>query len=572
MKLENNMEECNNAIISQDYLDILVEYDNNLDEIIKKFNAECVQIINNKLAILHIKFESFYALLGIKQSNFPRAYGPYGKTSMAASGVLVFHTHPFVPLTGKGILIGIIDSGIDYTHRVFTYNDKTTKITSIWDQTIQGNPPEGFMYGTEYTRDDINRALRSEDPFKVVPSIDDSGHGTFLAGIAAGREVVEENFVGAAPGAELVIVKLKQAKDLVKEVLYAIYTDAIVYQSTDMFMGVKYLTQKALDLGRPLVIIVGLGANGYGHDGKALMEVYLSSIARRKENVVVVAAGNEANRKHHYKGEFENEDAYKEVELNVAENEEGLILSIWSRAPDILSIAITSPSGEYIDRVPIRLEETQVYNLILEDTQVVVVYQLSEERRGDQQITIRMANPTAGIWTITVFGDLIVNGVFHIWTSREGWIQEETQFLEADPYTTVTVPSTSIYLLTVGAYNHKTNSIYIDSGRGPTRYDKLKPNLVAPGVDVYGPLPGNRFGTMTGTSISASIVGGVSALLLEWGVLQGKDTEMDTQQVTNYLIRGASRNRSVDYPNPIWGFGELDLLNTFEAISGRKLD
>lgn len=525
-----------------------------------------MQVINDNYVILHIyvgdETENFYR--NIKITNIPRCFGPYGKSSLEASGILVAHNQPYLPLRGEGVLIGVVDSGISYTEKVFTYEDNTTKIVSIWDQTIQGNPPTSFYYGTEYTREDINKALQSEDPYAIVPSKDISGHGTFLAGVAAGSEDVEKNFIGAAPDAELVIVKLKEAKRNLKDV-WAIYTDATVYQNTDIMMGINYLLKIAIGFNKPIVIIVGLGSNVDGHDGTAVIERYLSNISKTTGNIVTVAAGNECNSGHHYKGVFINEST-KNVEINVASGEKGFTFSLWSKVPDKFSVSITSPTGEYIERIPFRLSFMQSQNLIIEKTKIFIKYELYEERTGDQFIFVRMINPTEGLWTFTVYGELIVNGRFDIWLSRNDWIEENTKFFEPNPYTTVTVPSTSDELITVGAYNHVAQRIYASSGRGLTRNEKLKPDLVAPGVNIYGPLPDDKFGMMTGTSVSTAITGGAAALLLEWGIVLGNDKKMDTQKVKNYLIRGAAREKNIEYPNRLWGYGELNLFRTIEAI------
>lgn len=563
----NEYMNCNEIILSEEYRDIIIEYRKSLENSILLFKPKCIQIINDQYAIFHLPLEQDLPEVTVEITGTPSLLGNYAKSSLDSSGILNFHTQPYVPLRGEGVLIGIVDSGIDYTNRVFTYEDNTTKITSIWDQTVQGNPPDGFLYGTEYSMEEINRALKAEEPYKIVPSEDVTGHGTFLAGIAAGREIVEEDFIGAAPDAELVIVKLKQAKEYLKNTFF-IRKDEIVYQSTDIMLGVKYLYEKATALGRPLVIIIGLGTNQTGHDGTSFIEDYLDSIARRTGVVIVVAAGNEANLGHHYRGQFTLNETYKNVEINVAKDEEGFVFSTWGNAPDKISMGITSPTGEYIERISPRIFQEQNIELILEKTKIRVLYQLADIRTGDEAIFVVLENPTEGIWTFTVFGDLIVNGRFDMWLPREGWNKKETRFLQPNVYTTITVPGTSTNLLTVGAYNHRTNSLYLNSSRGLTRVNKLKPEIVAPGVDISGPLSGNKFGTMTGTSISAAIAGGASALLLEWGIVLGNDTNIDTQKATNYFIRGATRRDELEYPNREWGFGELNLLGTYETLRG----
>lgn len=572
ISIEDINEDCEEAIISNDYYDAIIEYEGDLTDEIEKYDPECVQVLNDQYAIFHVELinNSVWATLGtygFSVTATSSLHGPYGKSSMESSGILVFHTHPYLPLTGRGVLVGVIDSGIDYTHRVFTYEDNTTKIASIWDQTIKGNPPEGFEYGTEYLMEDINTALESEEPFSIVPSIDITGHGTFLSGMAAGREVIEEDFVGAAPDAELAIVKLKPAKEhLITNA--NIELDEPAYQSTDIMLGVKYLIKKANELSKPLVIVIALGSNQTGHDGTSILESYLESIADKRGIVLVTAQGDESNLSHHYRGQFVKNEASKNVDIKVGENNKGFNVLLWSKSPDKLSVAVTSPTGEYISRIAPRLDILQVIQLVLEKTEVAIFYELTESRTGDQLIVVSFRNPTPGIWTITVFGDLIVNGRFDMWLPRRGWVKEDTVFLEPDSYTTVTVPGTSVSLITSGGYNHKTGSLYISSGRGLTREDELKPDIVSPGVKVYGPLPGNKFGTMTGTSISTAITGGASALLLEWGIVLGNDVEMNTGKAKNYLIRGAYRKDELKYPNPEWGYGELNLFSVYESIRG----
>lgn len=567
-------ENCTEAIMSEEYLDLIVEYREGLEEFINEYQPACIQVIDDKFAILHIHTTDCVETIlnrGYRMSSLlPLLLSPTGKEAISAAGILPFHTQPFVPLRGYGTLIGIIDSGIDYTHDVFIYEDNTSKIQYIWDQTIQGNPPANFPYGTEYSNEQINQALVSDNPAEIVPSYDATGHGTFLSGTAAGRENQEANFIGAAPDAELIVVKLKQAKQCLKDYYLVNEVEGGIYQSTDLILGVKYLVEKSRALGRPISIIIGLGSNYSAHDGNSMGEEYLLSVARGRGNVVTVAAGNEGNKQHHFYSFFLPDEATKDIQINVAPNEQGFILYIWNHAPDKMSISITSPTGEHINRIPVRLMQTEEIKLILEETVVLVEYQLSEERTGDQLILVRLERPTEGIWTITVYGDLIVDGRVDAWLPQEGYINPGTVFLMPDPYSTTMFPSNSISIMTVGAYNHQTGGLYLASGRGLTRDLQIKPDLVAPGVNIIGPLPNNQFGTMTGTSVSAAITGGASALLLEWGIILGNDPDMYTQKVMTYLIRGATRTENISYPSREWGYGRLNLLGTFESLRGYR--
>lgn len=562
--------ECERVAYSDEYFDIVVEYEN-IEALIKRYNAKCYKIIENSQVILSIPVEIYSNLQeDLATFDIPFIYGPDSKESMEASGILYYQRQPLSPLRGKGVLIGIVDSGIDYTHRAFINEDGTTKITRIWDQTIPGDPPEGFSFGSEYTRDDINEALKSENPYDIVPSIDESGHGTFLAGLSAGREVVEENFIGAAPDAELIIVKLKEAKKIIKE-FYFVENINQVYQDSDIIQGINYVANIAKALNKPLALCFGLSSNLSAHDGTAKIEDSFFYYVRKSGYIFNASSGNEAIAAHHYRGQFMRDETIKDVEINVAEGEKGIYFSIWCHSPDKISISMTSPLGGYIERIPSKFSYTKNIKLPIEQTTIYIIYELSEAATGEQLIFIRMLDPTPGIWTITIYGEVIINGRFDMWLPRVGWVKEETVFTQPDPFTTVAVPGTGVNNFTIGGYDVSLNTIFKASGRGLTWDYIMKPDIVAPSVNVYGPVPSNKFGTMTGTSVGSAITGGASALLLEWGIILGNLPQMNTAIARNFLIRGAKRKKNITYPNPIWGYGQLDLIGTFESLKGIKL-
>lgn len=564
-ELNQYSDECERVAYSNEYFDIILEY-RDISVLLEKFNVKCYKVIDNIFVVLTIPVGEYGNILqDIATIEIPFIYGPYGKKSLIDAGITYFHTRSPIPLRGNGILIAIVDSGIDYTHNVFKKEDGSTKISRIWDQTIPGKPPEGFSFGTEYTMEDINEALKSENPYEIVSTVDRSGHGTFIAGIAAGSEVVEEDFIGAAPDAELVIVKLKEARKIIKQ-FYFVEDKNEVYQDSDIIQGVQYAINIAKVLNKPLVISLGLGTNLGSHSGATNLELYLTSYARRRGYIISVPAGNEAITAHHYKGYFLEDETFKDVEIDVEEGEKGIYFSIWCHPPDKLSISMTSPLGTRIDRIPFKLSYTKEIKLLLEQTNIAIVYKISETYTGEQYIFVRMENPTSGIWTIRVYGDVIVNGEFDMWLPRKGWIKDETRFLQPDPFTTVTSPGTAMNTFTIGGYDARTGSIYISSGRGLVWDYEMKPDIVAPSVNVWGPLPDNKFGAMTGTSIGTAITGGASALLLEWAILLGNAPEMNTWIAINFFTRGAERKESLEYPNRIWGYGQLDLIKTFNIL------
>jgi subtilisin family serine protease len=562
--------ECREAILSEEFTDVLVAYEGNITQALIEYNALCYQIINERLAVLHTPLSTaiereFHENIDI----MPRLLGPYGTFSVKQSGILEFHTHPFIPLRGSGIIIGFVDSGIDYTNLAFISKDNTTKIISIWDQTIQdGTPPWNFQYGTEYTSDDINLALGSDNPYEVVPSVDEIGHGTFLSGIAAGGDIDVEEFVGAAPDAEIIMVKLKPAKKYLRD-FYLIEDDAIIYQDNDIIMGIKYLVEKATNENKPLVICLGIGTNQGGHDGTSLLEEYIRITGEKKGNVMVVPAGNETTLRHHINGIYPVTEPYQDIELFVGANEKGLIVQVWAQAPDIYTIAILSPTGEFISRVP-PVERWKEVDLWLEKTKLDIKYISLEPRTGSQLILIKFTEPTEGVWTLRVIGEVVITGEYSIYIDREGWILPATRLLTASTYSTVTVPGTAPNPITVGAYNHLDKSLYINSGRGPTRAGILKPEIVAPGVNVIGPIPYNQLGVMSGTSVAAAHVAGAAALLLEWGIVLGNNPQMSTRAIKQALVRGADRSQQYDYPDYRWGYGMLNLFGAFEVLRGKR--
>ena len=558
-----------NRIISEDYADLIIEYNGNTS-VFEQFPDSTVQIINIQLAFVHVpvSFITQDIVYRMGYSVLPTCFGIISESSLEASGVFQLRNIPIFNLRGQGILIGIIDTGVDYTNPIFQYADNTTRIVSIWDQTIvSDNPPTGMEYGTEYTREQINEALQNDNPLSVVPSTDDIGHGTMLAGISGGNEVAESGFMGVASDAEFAVVKLKPAKQFLKDFFY-IPDNAVCFQETDIFLGVQYLYDLSIRLGRPMVICIALGSSQGAHDGLGTLSTYISNISTTPQIGVVVAAGNEGNNRRHYSGRINPTIGYDTVELNVGENEPGFSMELWGSAPDIYSIDILSPSGEYIPRIVAGRNEHRVISFIFEATIIYVDYQMVESQSGEQLILIRFDNPSQGIWRFNVYERGGLNLGFNIWLPMEGFISENTYFIRSDPYTTLLTLGNAVFPLTVTAYNDADDSLYLDSSRGFTRINRIKPEIAAPGVNVTGPTLDGSFAPYTGTSVSAAHVTGIAALIYEWGIVRGNLPLMSTVELKNLIIRGAKRDINLIYPNRDWGYGILDIFNAFDALRG----
>ena len=559
---------CRERILSNNYYDFISnqlgmdEFENIVTE------DTCTQQTEFIYNIVHVEREVAEPLTFERYSYnaIPKCYTLIDTDAMTQAGILQVQNYPTLNLQGSGVMIGFIDTGIDYQNPVFRNLDGSTRIAGIWDQTIQeGVPPRGLLYGTEYRREQIDEALRNENPFQVVPSRDEQSHGTFLASIAAGEPNEENQFIGAAPDATIAMVKLKPAKQYLKD-FYEIHTDAECYQETDIMLGLKYLNQLAEEQGLPLVICIAIGTNQGGHSGLSpligLLEVY-SNLAQR---AIVIGAGNEANQRHHYLGQAQNVNDIKEVEIRVASEVSGFCMELWTENPNIMNVTVVSPSGGRTPIFPVRSNQTQDYRFIFEGTEITIDYKLFLERSNAELIFFRLRNPTEGIWKIIVTPVQVAEGTFHLWLPMTEFLQNEVYFLESNPDYTITEPGSAITAMTVGFYNGSDNSVAISSGRGYTRNRAIKPNFVAPGVNVTGAVARNLFAERTGSSIAAGITAGAAALLLEWIVYRLEQGAADSIQIRNLLTLGTERTDGEVYPNRTWGYGRLNLYQVFEEL------
>lgn len=559
---------CQEKILSEDYRDFIVSrlrkndfaefFDGEICEQEMEFIYDAIYVEKEKADPITFERYSYNAI--------PKCYSLIDMDAMLQAGITQIQNYPTLDLQGTGVLIGFVDTGIDYQNAIFRNLDGSTRVAGIWDQTMQeGIPPEGFLYGTEYTQEMIDEALQSTAPLETVPSRDENSHGTFVASLATGGASPENQFIGAAPDSMIAMVKLKPAKQYLKE-FYQIFTDSPCYQENDIMLGVKYLNELAEKRGMPLVICIAVGTNQGGHSGLSPLSGLLEVYSNLEQRVIVIGAGNEANERHHYLGILENETDRREVEIRVSENVRGFSMELWTENPNIVAVTVISPTGGSTGRIPIRRSETQVFPFVFEGTRVSVDYKLFLERSNAELIFFRFEDLTEGIWKVVVEPVQLAQGVFHMWLPMREFLQGEVYFLEPNPDTTITEPGSTITGITVGFYNGDDNSVAISSGRGYTRGGIIKPNFVAPGVNVTGLASRNRFVERTGSSIAAGITAGACALLLEWILFRLEENTVDSIQIRNLLTLGATRREGEVYPNTIWGYGRLDLYGSFEKI------
>lgn len=577
------MPDCPFNPAAENIADLIYRFGSLQSERWNNTSSLCADYVSSDYIILHMpltpdavsmRVHSYYMI--------PSLFSPLDYNAMEASGILSAFNSPALNNQGKGVLIGLVDTGIDYRSPLFQNPDGTTRIAGIWDQSVPIEedvlptgvpdyyPMGGSSYGTEYTREQINEALASDDPLSLVPTQDTIGHGTFLAGLAAGSSIPQEDFTGAAPEAELAVVKLKPAKKYLRD-FYLIPSDAPAFQENDIMMGMKYLRMMADRLKKPLVILLAMGSNSGSHIGTSPLSQVTQNYSGFFGIITVIAGGNETGAAHHFYASIPAGTEYEDVEIRVGkeEAERGFVLELWAADADTYTVGFISPSGERISRIPIIANNETSIPFLLDATTITVNYQLIEAESGSQLIFMRFQTPAAGIWTVRVYNTQRFKGTFHMWLPVQGMISEETVFLRPDPYSTITVPGNSRLPITVGAYDTSTGGIYIHSSRGFTPNQIVKPELAAPGVNILGPSVGRKPGsdtpmtTRTGTSAAAAITAGAAANLLGWGIVEGNYPTMSEASVKSYLIRGAQRNPALTYPNREFGYGTLDLFQTF---------
>ena len=555
-------------ILSESYADIILP---SYTGFLTDYKERGAQIFNNYYGMVHYPleeelFQNYYEY-GFFYNTIPKLFTLLDLESLEASGILAVQNQPVLGLKGQDVLIGFIDTGIDYTHPAFRRPDGLSRIVGIWDQTLQtGQPPFDLNYGTAYSQEELNQALGMEDPFSLVPSRDENGHGTFLAGVAAGSALPQQSFSGAAPEALIAMVKLKPAKEYLKEIFY-VTGSAPAYQSTDIMLGIRYLILLADALKKPLVICIGLGSNQGSHSGSSPLDSMLSVTDQYRGIHAVTAAGNEAGKAHHFYGTAANSGAYEAVEILVEPGTSGFCAELWGQPPEVYAVGFESPLGEVIQKLPPRISFSENISFILENTRIFVTSEIVQTVSGQQLIFIRFSDPTPGSWKIRVYTDSFNNGNYHIWLPITGFSDPDVRFLRPNPDTTLTVPSASVSTMTTAAYNAYDNSLFLNSSRGFTRTGQIKPDFAAPGVNVFGPNLRGGFTTATGTSVAAAITVGACAQMVEWGMRRTPPRIFNNSELKALFIRGADRSRQELYPNREWGYGTLNVYQVFSSLN-----
>lgn len=542
-------------ILDENYYDFIID-----NSMIPRYSTgDNITLLNDAHSLLHVS-RSVMDVCDIGRTPyyaFPSVYTLASSASDENSPNKTVEQNTNYNLLGQCTLVGIVDTGIDYQHPAFRNADGSTRIVSLWDQTDQsGASPKDFTFGTEYTKQQINAALLSNNTLSLVPTVDTIGHGTAIASIISGSIDTKNSFRGIVPYSELVVVKLKEAKKNLRNV-FLIPEDELCFQESDVILGIRYLVEEAKKMERPLVICIAMGTSQGIHDGQGVMSQYLANLLLLSGVNVSIAAGDEGNRGRHYFGSIDSAPYSTEFQLNISNEDKKLSMEIWPSIPGRPAIQIISPDRLITYKIEPSFNEC--IKFAFDQGLVWVNNIIFEEETGQQLILIRFDQAEPGLWTFRLDSTEIQPFYFNSWLPSGNLISDDTYFINASPDTTIINPGNSINTLTTSAYNQIDGTILVQSSRGYTSNGMVKPDIAAPGYQIPCALPQNRYGTMSGTGAAAAQAAGGIAMVMEWTLCKGNFTSLTGKQINRMIARGAKRSSSYLYPNNVWGYGQLDI-------------
>ena len=541
-----------------------------LENALKKNNIDTYIILNNKLAAIYVPIDFDEKKLDeipeISTWELARPISSLieitnnlneGETVTTAAGTDYIYNNPYIKASGKGVMIAIIDSGIEYLHPDFINEDGTTKIISIWDQNGEKSKEENYPFGHEITREEINKAIKENDPSLTQDNI---GTGTIAAGICSGRGNLNSLYKGVAIDSELIVVKLKEYKDTYMK-------DKINYLSTDFLAAIKYVIDTSMKEEKFLIINLTVGDESTATTDLTVLDSF--DYLDFPGVIIVSGAGNEGNTDIHYEGKIRNKSITEDVLIQVGE-QQALTIVLTVNGMDKIGVQLISPAGELSHMVNYKPEYYPYEGKFnIENASYKIVYSYPWLQSGNEYTYIYIKDIKPGIWTLRLLPEFIISGEYDIYLPNKNLISENTRFLDPNSFSTITLYGTTENMITVGAYNDKINSIWIGSSKGPVKRKRIKPDIVAPGVDIIGPYINKSYNTGTGTGVSSSIVCGVLAILVEYISKQKKGSKnlLYTRVLKTYLMLGATKQPIYNYPNPSQGYGILNLKETIDQIA-----
>lgn len=571
--------EINN--VCKNYLDedspgYVVEYRGNFKEEISKVDYACGDIINDNLAIISVNEKDIDRLRkDVPSIVFVEARGIYVLQDISPTdvdGIASIKINNYLNLTGKGVIVGMIDTGIDYLNKELIREDGTSRIIKIWDQSIQSNKIEGLYIGTEYNNEDINKAIQASNaggnPYDIVPTKDENGHGTSMAGIIGARGY-NSKIEGIANDCDFIIVKLIVSLNYNKILRENNLPVVPVYNNSEVLSAIEYLRKSAYELRRPLVIYLGVGSQNGSHDGVNITSRFITSIARRRDIVVVAGTGNSGASEGHSTNFVGIVGESKESELLITKEIKVFTLQVWIKRPNKMSLNIIAPTGEESGFITPNIESKDKRQFYLLNTEVEIRGYDPESFTGHQLFIIDFKGIKRGVWKIRLRGEYITDGRYDIWLVDKTLLPEGTKFLNPNPYNTLTIPSTASNVITVAYYDGTTKSIVSSSGKGFNTNYLINPDIATEGINILTISSGSdSIAKVSGSSAAASIVVGACALLLQWGIVDGNDTSLYSTKMRSLLIYSADREDIYEYPNENLGYGKLNLQDVFRILGG----
>lgn len=481
-----------------------------------------------------------------------------GESVLSAVGGDYVESNPYLNVSGENILVAVIDSGVDYLHKDLIDDNNSSKILYLWDQENNSKkPPEGMIFGSEFNREEINKAIQNQDNSL---SKDNTGTGTMACGIIAGQGNINREYRGIARGVDLIVVKLREYKDVY-------YEGKISYEMSDFLAALTYVFNISIKENKPLIVNFTVGTISSINIEAAIIESY--GILEKSGIVLVSGAGNEGNTDIHFAGTLKDVDSYRDVSIQNGNNT-NLDIVIRGKGPDKFFLQLISPSGD-ISQIIRYAPDDRIYRgrFYIEKTSYIVLNKFPWLESGDQRIEINLMDIKPGIWTLRLSPEFIIHGDFDVYLPNKALIDKTTRFTDSKSNATITKLGLASSVITIGTYNDKTNSLWIGSSKGNLSGNRVRPDIIAPGVDIISTFNYNEYNTATGTGVSSSIICGSLALIMQYLEEESRVPKLSlfTEPLRTYLMIGATRQEIYTYPNISQGYGIFNLRDTFRQIA-----